>query len=194
VQIHAELLAAGVQELRNESGGVSADPIGCFCLTASPLAPQEPAPEISDLLHRINGLLATGGDVLLFRERELYNMTALVNRYTKAPLRFVVGLSLMIRAFDDPYFNLEGRLLEALARLLAQNVRIYSYPMTATDFREAIKLFSAIELEWTETNGYVSAEELRFKPPLDHLYAYLLASKFLVPMRVSAKVSGVASA
>jgi hypothetical protein len=66
--------------------------------------------------------------------------------------------------------------------------------MTATDFREAIKLFSAIELEWTETNGYVSAEELRFKPPLDHLYAYLLASKFLVPMRVSAKVSGVASA
>jgi hypothetical protein len=121
-------------------------------------------------------------------------MTALVNRYTKAPVRFISGLSLLVRAFNDPYFTLEGRLLEALARLLAQNVRIYSYPMTAADLQEAIKLFSVVELEWTETNGYVSAEQLRFKPPLDHLYAYLLASDFLVPMRISAKASGVASA
>jgi hypothetical protein len=163
-------------------------------LTAAPLAPQESAPEISDLLRRINALLARGGHVLLFRERELYNMTALVNRYTKAPVRLIAGLSLLVRAFDDPYFNLEGRLLEALARLLAQNVRIYSYPMTAADLREAIKLFSAIEVEWPESNPYVSAEQLLFKPPLGHLYAYLLASNFLVPMRIPAKARGVASA
>jgi hypothetical protein len=50
------------------------------------------------LLRRIDALLATGGDVLLFRQRELYHMTALVNRYTTAPVRFVVGLSLIIRA------------------------------------------------------------------------------------------------
>ena len=192
-QIHAELLAAGVQELQEELGAGST-PAGCFCLTAAPLTPQESAPEISDLLRRINALLARGGEVLLFRERELYNMTAFVNRYTKAPLRFIAGISLLIRAFDDPYFNLEGRLLEALARLLAQNVRIYSYPMTAADLREAIKPFSAIELEWTETNGYVSAEQLRFKPPLDHLYAYLLSSDFLVPMRIPEKATGVAGA
>ena len=193
-QIHAKLLAAGIQELQKELGEAAPAPIGCFCLTAAPLAPQESAPEVADLLRRIDALLARGGHVLLFRERELYNMTALVNRYTKAPVRFIAGLSLLVRAFDDPYFNLEGRLLEALARLLAQNIRIYSHPMTAADLREAIKPFSAIELEWTETNGYVSAEQLRFKPPLDHLYAYLLASNFLVPMRIPAKASGVASA
>ena len=193
-QIHAELLAAGVQELQKELGEAAPAPIGCFCLTAAPLAPQESAPEVADLLRRIDALLARGGHVLLFRDRELYNMTALVNRYTKAPVRFIAGLSLLVRAFDDPYFNLEGRLLEALARLLAQNIRIYSHPMTAADLREAIKPFSAIELEWTETNGYVSAEQLRFKPPLDHLYAYLLASGFLVPMRIPAKASRVASA
>jgi len=45
-------------------------------------------------------------------------MTAHVNRYTQAPVRFVVGLSLLIRAFKDPYFHLEGRRLEALSRLL----------------------------------------------------------------------------
>ena len=182
-QIHAELLAAGIQELRDELGEVTSDLIGCFCMSAAPMAPQESAPEVSDLVHRIHALLARGGDVLLFRERELYNMTAFVNRYTKAALRFIVGLSLMVRAMGDPYRHLEGRLLEALARLFAQNVRIYAYPMAAVDLREAIKNFSVMNLEWTETNGSVSAEDLRFKPPLGHLYAYLLASNFLVPMR-----------
>jgi hypothetical protein len=185
-QIHTQMLAAGIQELRGELGEATAAPIGCFCLSAAPVAPHESAPEISDLLGRVAALLEQGGHVLLFRERELYNMTALVNRYTKAPLRFIAGLSLLVRAFDDPYFSLEGRLLEALARLLAQNVRIYAYPMTAIDLQEAIKVFSAIDLEWNETNGYVSAEQLRFTPPLAHLYAYLLASNFLVPIRVPA--------
>jgi hypothetical protein len=186
-QIHTQMLVAGIQELRKELGESTSAPIGCFCLSAAPIAAQQSAPEISDLLTRINALLAQGGNVLLFRERELYNMTALVNRYTKAPLRFIAGLSLLIRAFDDPYFNLEGRLLEALARLLAQNVRIYAYPMTEIDLQEAIKVFSAIDLEWNETKGWVSAEQLRFTPPLEHLYAYLLASSFLVPIRVPAE-------
>jgi hypothetical protein len=186
-QIHTQMLAAGIRELPRELGESPSAPVGCFCLSAAPIAAQKSAPEISDLLTRINALLAQGGNVLLFRERELYSMTALVNRYTKAPLRFIVGLSLLIRAFNDPYFNLEGRLLEALARLLAQNVRIYAYPMTTIDLQEAIKDFSAIQLKWYQTEGWVSAEQLRFTPPLEHLYAYLLASSFLIPIRVPAE-------
>jgi hypothetical protein len=109
--IHAQMLATGVQELHKELREAASSAIGCFCLSTAPLAPHEPAPEISDVLRRLNALLARGGNVLLFRERELYNMTALVNRYTKAPLRFVAGLSLLVRAFDDPYFHLEGKYL-----------------------------------------------------------------------------------
>ena len=185
-QIHAEMLATGVQELHKELREAASSAIGCFCLSTAPLAPQGSPPEISDVLRRVNALLARGGNVLLFRERELYNMTALVNRYTKAPLRFIAGLSLLVRAFDDPYFHLEGRLLEALSRLLAQNVRIYAYPMETLDLQEAVKTVSAVDVEWTETNGRVSAEQLHFKPPLAHLYTYLLASNFLVPLRVRA--------
>ena len=192
-QIHAQMLGAGIQELCSELGESSPAPIGCFCLSAAPPPAQQSAPEISDVLTRIKALLAQGGYVLLFRERELYNMTALVNRYTKAPLRFVAGLSLLIRAFDDPYFNLEGKILEALARLLARNVRVYAYPMTATDLRQAVKAFSAIDLQWTEANDWVSAEQLRFTPPLAHLYAYLLASNFLVPVRIPAESPGDAN-
>jgi hypothetical protein len=183
-QVHLRLLASGIQELQAELGEADSATAGLFCLTVAPFTPDEPAPEIPDLLRRIDALLVAGGDVLLFRQPELYHMTALVNRHTNAPVRFVAGLSLMIRASEDVYGNLEGRRLEALARLFAQNVRIYVYPMTATDLREWLKSVSITGWEWSETNGWVSASQLRCPPPLGHLFAYLLASNFLVPMRV----------
>jgi len=179
-QIHIQLLAAGIQELRKELGEAVAAPIGIFSLTAASSRPGAPKPEIPDLLRRIRTLLTRGGDVLLFRERVLYAMTGLVNRYTKAPLRFVAGLSLMIRAFVGSYGNLEGRRLEALARLFAQNVRVYAYPMAAMDLEEWIQSNSVTGWEWSEANGLVSANQLRHRAPLGHLYAYLLSSKFFV--------------
>jgi hypothetical protein len=183
-QVHLRLLVSAIQELREDLGETKSVPAAFFCLTVASFTPAEAAPEIPDLLGRIDALLAAGGDVLLFRQRELYHMTALVNRHTQAPVRFAVGLSLMIRAFEDVYSNLEGRRLEALARLFAQNVRIYVYPMSATDLREWLKSASTTGWEWSETNGWVSASQLRRAPPLGHLFAYLLASNFLVPMRV----------
>ena len=183
-QVHARLLPSAIQEFRNELGETKSMPAGFFCLTVAPSAPNEAPPDIPGLLRRIDALLATGGDVLLFRQRELYHMTALVNRYTTAPVRFVVGLSLIIRAFEDPYGSLEGNRLGALARLFAQNVRIYAYPMTVADLRESLNTTSASGWEWSEKNGWVSAAKLRRAGPLGHLFAYLLASNFIVPMQV----------
>jgi hypothetical protein len=180
--VHLQLLDSAIQELQRDLGETKSAPAGFFCITVAPFAPDKPAPEIPDLLRRIDALLAAGGDVLLFRKPELYQMTALVNRHTQEPVRFVGGLSMMIRAFEDIYVNLEGKLLEALGRLFAQNVRIYVYPMKVADLREWLKSISANDWEWSETNGWVSANELRRAPPLGHLFAYLLASNFLVPM------------
>jgi hypothetical protein len=135
--IHLRLLSSAIQELQRDLGETQSATAGFFCLTLAPF--NEPAPEIPDLLLRIDALLAAGGDVLLFHKPELYHVTALVNRHTQAPVRFVGGLSLVIRAFEDIYANLEGKLLEALARLFAQNVRIYVYPMTVADLRESLK-------------------------------------------------------
>jgi hypothetical protein len=140
------------------------------------------------LLRRIDALLAAGGDVLLFRQPELYHMTGLVCRYTQAPVRFVAGLSLIVRACEDIYGNLKGGLLEGLARLFAQNVRIYAYPMTTTDLQERVEGVSARGWEWSDTNGLVSATQLRHTAPLGHLFDYLLASNFLVPMQVPASL------
>jgi hypothetical protein len=181
-EIHTQMLASGVQQLRGELAEKGPAPVGFFCFSATPLREADPLPTISDLLERIDALHAHGGDVLLFRERELYGMTALVNRYTKEPIRFVVGLSLLVRVWEYRYGNLPGSLLEALSRLLTQNVRIYAYPMNSRDLQEAIQSISTAHWQWTDTNGWVSARQLHPPPPLDHLYDYVLASNFLVPM------------
>ncbi len=182
-QVHLRLLTSAIQELQGDLSEAKSTPAGFFCLTVAPLTAEEPVSETPDMLRRIDSLLAAGGDVLLFRRPELYRMTALVNRHTQAPVRFAGGLTLVIRAFEDIYGNLEGKLLEALARLFAQNVRIYVYPMTAADLREWLKSASIPGWEWSEIDGWVSASELRRTQPLGHLFAYLLSSNFLVPMR-----------
>jgi hypothetical protein len=181
-EIHDRMLASGVQQLSEELGQMDAAPIGFFCLSAMPLLEGDAPPGDTDLLKRIDALQARGGDVLLFRERELYSMTSLVNRYTKERVRFVIGLSLLIRVWEYRYRALPGGFLEALSRLLAQNVRIYAYPMSANDLEQAVPGVSAIGWRWTNTDGWVSARELHPEPPLGHLYDYVLASNFLVPM------------
>jgi hypothetical protein len=187
--IHNQLLTSGIQQLRGELAGKNPAPAGFFCFSAMPLREADPPPSISDLLERIDALHTHCGDVLLFRDRELYAMTALVNRYTKEPIRFVVGLSLLIRVWEYRYARLAGSFLEALSRLLAQNVRIYAYPMRTTDLQQAIQSLSAIDWQWTDTDGWVSAGQLQPAPPLRYLYEYILASNFLVPMQAPAAVT-----
>jgi hypothetical protein len=184
--IHSQLLTSGIQQLRGELAGKDPAPVGFFCFSAMPVREADPPPKISDLLERIDALHTQCGDVLLFRERELYGMTALVNRYTKEPIRFVVGLSLLVRIWEYRYNDLPGSFLEALSRLLPQNVRIYAYPMKSSDLQQAVQSISATDWQWTDTNGWVSARELHPPPPLDHLYDYVLASNFLVPLETPA--------
>lgn len=182
--IHNQLLASGIQQLRGELGEKAPAPVGLFCLSAMPIIETDPPPEISNLLERIDALHTHCGDVLLFRQRELYAMTALVNRYTKELIRFVVGLSLLVRIWEYRYTNLHDSFLDGLSRLLAQNVRIYGYPMTSKDLKQAIQGISATGWQWTETNGWVSARDLHPPSPLGHMYDYVLASNFLIPLEI----------
>ncbi len=181
-KIHKRMLASAIQQLQAELGETKPAPGGFFCLNLAPLDAQDAMPEIPEVLQRIDALGARGGDVLLVRERELYTMTDYVNRYTKEPVRFVVGLSLLIRALEDHYCKLDGSFLAALSRLFAQNVRIYAYPMAAVNLRESIQGFSTLDWGLSEAKGGVSARQLRPAAPLGHLFAYLLASNFLVPI------------
>jgi hypothetical protein len=61
--------------------------------------------------------------------------------------------------------------------------------MTSKDFQEAIQSISATDWQWTDTNGWVSARELHPPQPLGHLYDYILASNFLVPLEIPGVLS-----
>lgn len=187
--IHQQMLEAGAHQLRGELDEIDPAPIGFFCISAMPLTDADPIPTVSDLLERIDALQKRGCNVLLFRDRELYSMTGLVNRYTKDHVRFVVGLSLLIRVWEYRYTTLAGSFLEALSRLLTQNVRIYAFPMRSGDLEQSAQDISARGWQWTNTNGWVSARELHPPPPASHLYDYLLASNFLVPMQIPAALT-----
>jgi hypothetical protein len=182
-EIHTRMLASGMRQLQGELGEAKTASRGFFCLTLGQPNPKDPLPEVTELLRRIDTLRSHGGDVLLFREQELYTIIDFVNRYTEELVRVVVGLSVVIRAFEDRYSKLEGGFLEALSRLLAQNVRIYAYPMNTADLKEAIQRIPATGWEWDETDGWVSARQLRRALPRGHLYAYVLDSNFLVPIQ-----------
>jgi hypothetical protein len=187
--IHEAMLASGVRQLREELDQKDPAPVGFFCFSATPLLEGDPLPKISDLLQRIDALHERGGDVLLFRKRELYSMTDFVNRYTKERLRFVVGLSLLVRVWEYRYLNLNGSFLEALSRLFARNVRIFAYPMKSADLQQSMQNVSGSNWQWTDTDGWVSASQLHPATPLDHLYNYVLASNFLIPMQIPAAPS-----
>jgi hypothetical protein len=183
--IHERILTSAIQQLRGELDEKDAAPTGFFCLSGTPLTEADPPLGIPELLERIDALRGRGA-VLFFRDRELYSMTTLVNRYTKEPLRFVVGLSLLVRVWAYRYGKLPGSFLEALSRLFAQNVRIYAYPMSSKDLQQAMESISASDWHWSDTDGWVSAQQLHPPSPLDHLYHYVLASNFLIPMQIPA--------
>jgi len=64
--------------------------------------------------------------------------------------------------------------------------------MTVVDLQESLKEFPGTRLEWSATNGWVTAEQMRFAPPLEHLYAYLLASNFIVPIQIPTRLTAAA--
>jgi len=87
----------------------------------------------------------------------------------------------LIHFFSQAHGALQGRLLEGLSKLFAQNVRVYAYPATASVMRVL-----ASELptwQWEENSGWITADAVTPPGPLGHLYSYLIASGFVVPMR-----------
>jgi len=106
-----------------------------------------------------------------------------VSRYTKSRVYFAVGLSVMIYALQDRYRNLDGALLEGVARLFSQNVRLGVYPMTEAALEARLQELGATSWKYKVTNGLVYAEDLEPPEPVQHMFRYLLACGFIVSAR-----------
>jgi len=182
---YAQMMTSALRQLQHEQGASNDSLLGLFVVTVPPLLPDQPNLDLSELRTKIDALHALGYGVLLVHERELYRMSALIQRFTALPIRFVIGISILLRVFEDDYRHLGGSTLKAVSLLFPQNVRIYAYPMPATDVQAWINKLNATGWRWTEVAGSVAADSLQPPGPLHHLYNYLLASNFIVPIQSS---------
>ncbi len=184
---HGELLQTTMDRIPVEELEHSKGALGLFCLNAEGIRVMQTPMTASEIVEHVEALLKLGSGVLVFRERELYKMCAFVNRFTKARIHFAVGLSIMVWAMQDRYRDLGGSLLEGLAQLFRENVRLSVFPMPEENIKQWEASGNMTGWRWNVRAGFVHADELEPAEPLKHLYQYLLACEFIIPMRPVAK-------
>lgn len=180
-QMHADLVSDTLaqlpeNELKEGKGG-----LGLFCLSVAGANAQDQKALVKGIVEHVKDLQKLGYGVMVFRARELYEMSAYVNRYTKSRVHFAIGLSVLVGVFEDRYKELPGSLLEAIARLFTQNVRVTVYPMASEALQNRAELASLMGWAWTETGGVVTADNFHPSGPLNSLYQYLLENEFILP-------------
>ena len=178
--LHADLIEDTLAQLPEEELKESKGGLGLFCLSVAGLSTPDKEASIKQILEHVMRLQGLGYGVMVFRDRELYTMSAFANRYTKLRIHFAVGLSVLVRVLEDGYIGLAGALLEALARIFTQNVRVSVYPMTAEEARSRAANDRLVEWRFIETDGIVTADNLHPPEPVNSLYQYLLKSEFIL--------------
>src|SRR5215472_6341553 len=182
--LHEQLIVTTMSQVPKEEMEESKGNLGMFCLSNRPLPErggQRPTPDY--VVEHVNELQRLGFGTMFFRAIELYAMSEFVSRYTKSRVYFAVGLSVMIYALQDRYTNLDGALLEGVARLFSQNVRLGVYPMKEAALQARLGDLRAANWKYKVTNGLVYAEDLEPPAPVEHMFRYLLACGFIVSAR-----------
>jgi hypothetical protein len=180
-QLHVNLVQDTLVQLPEEELKESKGGLGLFCLSIGGANGARAEVHVEEIVERVEALHDFGYGVMLFRARELYTMSAYVNRYTKSRIHFAIGLTVLTRVFADRYKDLPGSLLEGIARLFTQNVRVYVYPISAEDVQRRVKVAGLTGWTWKEINDMVTADNLHPSGPLASLYQYLLSSEFILP-------------
>jgi len=180
-QLHANLVADTLAQLPNEELQEGKGRLGLFCLSIADARGEGRKIPVKQIPNHVKTLQKLNYGVMLFRARELYKISAYVNRYTQSRIHFAIGLTVLLRVLDDRYKDLPGTLLEGIARLFMQNVRVSVYPMAAEEVRRHVDVAGLKGWRWKETNGMIAADDLHPPEPLDHLYQYLLSSGFIMP-------------
>lgn len=181
--LHARLIQTTLAQVPKKEIAESKGTLGMFCLSGQPLLSKAPELAPEHVMQHVSELRKLGFGTMFFRARELYAMSEYVSRYTKSQVYFAVGLSVLIYALQDRYKNLAGALLEGVARLFSQNVRLGVYPMAEAALQTRLAELSATAWKYRVTNGLVYAEDLEPAEPVNHLFRYLVGCGFIVSAR-----------
>lgn len=170
--LHVRAMDAASAKLQSEPEAEGVEPLRlCGLSSASDLS-------LEQCLDRTAALHALGADVVLFGDRELFRMTAVCQRYTRLPIRLGVSVGVVVRVFEETqYERLEGRLLEAIASLFKQNVRLYVFASRVESLSAPVR-----QLVQPGADGWVTTRQIRPSGAAARLYDYLLDAGFIEPL------------
>ncbi|GHB99328.1 TonB-dependent receptor [Cerasicoccus arenae] len=142
--------------------------------------------DYKDFLARVDTINTLGYPVLVSNYQEYYRLSAYFRRYTDRMVGLVLGINHLQAIFNEEYYqHLDGGILESFGRLFKEKVKLFVYPMKGTGYH-AYLAGSGDKLRETsagfESKMLITADNLRVKNHLRHLYAYLLENHYLVPV------------
>jgi hypothetical protein len=172
-RIEATLAALPAPEVEQSKGA-----LGVFCASRTAQFTVRDPLTAKQIVQHVDALQAFGKEVIIFREPELYKMGTFLSRFTKGHIHFAVGLQSLIRALQDNYDELEGTVLEGVARLFRANIKLCVFPMSA---KEAAECHFANGWKWKEANGLIGVADIEPPEPLNSLYRYLVGSGLILP-------------
>jgi len=187
-RLNGQMLEAALASLPKQDLEQTKGSIGFFSFRVAAAANNQSSDlTVPQILERVDALQKLGSGVLVFRQREIYKLAAFVNRFTKYRIHVASELPVLMRALQDDYADLGGGLLEGLANLFRENVRLSVFPTPVSAMKEGLASAVLAGWKWKEVNGFVGARDIEPPDPMNHLYHYLIGSHFILPMDAPAR-------
>jgi hypothetical protein len=174
------VISAAFDQLKREGGTLEREPITVLDLRLRELFGSSSGIGSAALDHL--GRFTARSTVVITDQVLLYPVVQYLRRYSSGPFRLVDSVLGFARMLSANYATLPGALLEGLAKLLLEDVKLYVYPVPLPVFaREQAQLE---RITTSSQSGVVSVDDLRCEPPLDHLLRYLRGAEWIVPLEV----------
>jgi hypothetical protein len=180
------LMEAALSRLGDEASESKRPPLGVYELSLANPAAKEPL-SVGEAERRVSALRSLGRPVLLSTLPENYHVTSFLKRFSQEPIRFAAGLTNVVHVFHEAYYTaLDGGVLEAFARLLSTNVRLYVFPEPVESIRATVEGLEDGPNLWSlPEEGVATLENTEPTTRLRHLYRYMRETGTLVTVTTS---------
>ncbi len=122
-----------------------------------------------DFLERIHMLNSIGQNVMVSEIREYYKLVDFFSQFKIKKLRIVMGIPALESVLDESYYqHLRGGILEAMAKLFPQNLKLYIYPTMQQG-----------------TDEIQTSKNITTNPKIKELYAFLQQNKYILDLNSS---------
>jgi hypothetical protein len=111
---------------------------------------------VAHLINNVSAILDNSTSARMRGGSGVWRMTSFVSRYTQAPVRLAIEAAALVDFLSRTHNDFEGRLLEGLSKVLAQNVRVYVYPTATSAMQDSRLSASTAGWQWEEKTGLIT--------------------------------------